>query len=430
LPSKPGILPTDMPRLAPFRRKVELLHDGDLLPAEWGEPLAISLIAEGRLVLSRSPKLHRPRAPYCLRAACDGCLVRVDGVPNVMACRHAVKGGESVETQNVLGSRELDLLAATDFFFPHGIDHHRLLAGVTGISRVVQGMARRIAGLGRLPDEAYTAEPAEHGQSELLIVGGGAAGLAVAAAVGPRARLVEEERELGGALRWLEPARAAKLADAARNAGAQLETETTALGVYAEPSASGAAVLLATPRGLSFLRAHRIVLATGGHERLPPFPGNDLPGIFSARAGLALLAGGVLPGQRVAVVGQGEYAQRARDEFSRWLVAHVAELESVRGVEGRARAHELVVDAAGSERRFEIDTLLFAADETPAFELAVQAGASTRWESARGYVPVLNAQHEAAPGVYCVGWASDGASDAVGSGSALGAVLREQLDRA
>lgn len=416
-----------MVRLAPFRRKVELLHDGDLLPAEWGEPLANSLIAAGRLVLSRSPKLHRPRAPYCLRAACDGCLVRVDGVPNVMACRHAVKGGESVETQNVLGSRELDLLAATDFFFPHGIDHHRLLAGVTGISRVVQGMARRIAGLGRLPDEARTAEPAEHGQCDVLIVGGGAAGLAVAEAVGRRALLVDEERELGGAWRCTEPERAAALARAAQHAGARLESETTALGLYAEPSAAGAAVLLAKPRGLSFLRARRLVLATGGHERLPPFPGNDLPGIFSARAGLTLLAGGVLPGQRVAVVGQGEYAERARAAFSRWLVANVSRVESVRGVEGRARVQRLVIEESGSEQSVELDTLLFAADESPAFELAVQAGASTRWDMNRGYVPVLNAQHEAALGVYCLGWASGDTGDAARAGRALGEALRGDL---
>jgi sarcosine oxidase subunit alpha len=42
---------------------VELFHDGQSVVACRGEPLALSLIAADRLLLSRSPKLHRPRGP-------------------------------------------------------------------------------------------------------------------------------------------------------------------------------------------------------------------------------------------------------------------------------------------------------------------------------------------------------------------------------
>src|SRR5688572_25981401 len=146
-------------RLNEPQEPVKITHDGDGVVAERGEPLVLSLLVAGGYALSRSPKLHRPRGPSCLRGACEGCLVRVNGVPNVMACQHRVQGGERVETQNVLGSRELDLLGATDYLFPRGIDHHRLFAGVRGVSSLVQAFARRVSGLGRLPD-GLVASPA------------------------------------------------------------------------------------------------------------------------------------------------------------------------------------------------------------------------------------------------------------------------------
>jgi sarcosine oxidase subunit alpha len=194
--------------------------------------------------------------------------------------------------------------------------------------------------------------------------------------------------------------------EAARRAGARLETETAALGVYPEPNAGGFQVLLATQRGLCGMHAKSLVIATGGHDRLPPFPGNDLPGVFSAQAALRLLAAGVLPGEKVVIVGDGEFAAKARARFANWLVEALPSVESVRGVEGRTRARALIVADVKGERRIALDTLVFAADASPAVELAVQAGARVRWEPARGYVPELNAAGETAPGVRCVGWAS------------------------
>src|SRR5688572_16807172 len=95
-------------RLRPVRSPVEISHDGDTIVAERGEPLAAALLAAGRVSLARSPKLHRPRGPFCLRGGCDGCLARVDGVPNVMTCLTPARGGERIETQNVLGTRGID----------------------------------------------------------------------------------------------------------------------------------------------------------------------------------------------------------------------------------------------------------------------------------------------------------------------------------
>lgn len=413
-------------RLVPIRRRAEFLHDGELLAGELGEPLAHSLIAEARLSLARSPKLHRARGPYCLRAACDGCLVRVDGVPNVMACRHRLQGGETVETQNVLGSRQVDLLEATDFLFPHGMDHHRLLAGVRGVSGLVQLVARRIAGLGRLPDEPQAVRGAEHSSRDVVIVGGGGAGLSAATALGARALLVEDAAEFGGALRLLEPARAAELERTARAAGAELQSATTALGVYRDGSdGPGLGVLLSGPQGAWFVRARVVLLAPGGHDPTPTFPGNDLPGIFSARAGLALLAQGITPGVRVALVGRGAFAERARAALGAHLLVSVEACEEVEGAEGRLRVNGLRL-REGS-RRVKIDALLFDGVETPAFELGVQAGGRTRFEPVLGYVPELDAHGQVAPRVFCAGRVTGAGQSGLEQGAAVAAQIATEL---
>ncbi|MET0792764.1 MAG: (2Fe-2S)-binding protein, partial [Polyangiaceae bacterium] len=142
---------SDASRIRTLSDPVSITHDAEPLLLERGEVLAGGLIAAGRWLLARSPKLHRARGPYCLRGACDGCTARVNGVPNVMTCLVTAAEGDRIETQNVLGSREVDLYEATDLLFPRGFDHHRLLAGA-GTSRLLTHFARRMSGLGRLPD--------------------------------------------------------------------------------------------------------------------------------------------------------------------------------------------------------------------------------------------------------------------------------------
>ena len=146
-------------RFVPIERRVSVRLDGRTIAAAEGEPLAQALVAVDCVALARSPKLHRPRGPSCFRGACDGCLARVDGVPNVMTCLVPAREGATVETQNVLGTRTVDLLRVTDWFFPNGIDHHHFLVGVPGASSLMQTIARRIAGLGVLPARPAARHP-------------------------------------------------------------------------------------------------------------------------------------------------------------------------------------------------------------------------------------------------------------------------------
>ena len=59
--------------------------------------------------------------------------------------------------------------------------------------------------------------------------------------------------------------------------------------------------------------------------------------------------------------------------------------------------------AGGQQRQSRIDAVLIDGEPAPSFELAVQAGASTRFDPARGYVPSSNDVGEVAPNVFCAG---------------------------
>ncbi|HET9140187.1 NAD(P)/FAD-dependent oxidoreductase [Actinophytocola sp.] len=76
---------------------------------------------------------------------------------------------------------------------------------------------------------------------------------------------------------------------------------------------SGAPVWFAEPgftlhTGAGEISAGRLVLATGAHDRVVPFPGWDLPGVTTAGGAQALLKGhGVLAGRRIVVAGTGPF---------------------------------------------------------------------------------------------------------------------------
>src|SRR6476661_6312170 len=137
----------------PHGDKVTLTFEGDDVPACAGETVAVALFASGERVLSRSVKYHRPRSFFCLSGHCGACLMRIDGKPNVKACRTPVREGLQCERQNAFPSAGVDVLGAADFFFPKGMDHHTMFTTPRALNAVMQKVVRQLGGLGRLPDE-------------------------------------------------------------------------------------------------------------------------------------------------------------------------------------------------------------------------------------------------------------------------------------
>ena len=273
----------------PLRNPVRVRFDGEDLEAEAGEAVCVALLAHDHFALARSPKFHRPRGPSCLRAACDGCLARVDGVPNVMTCMVPARAGMTIEAQNTLGSRETDLLRATDWFFPQGMNHHELFAGIPGVQQVMQALARRVAGLGKLPVHEGKARPAERREVDALVVGAGPSGILAAVALSKRGRqveLLEDGLEVGGSATATFDARFDEVVALLASPPVRVRLQTTAAGIY------GDEVLVVSPEGAEIIKARTLVLATGAHDGVLAFEGNDVPGVMSARAGAWLLRRG------------------------------------------------------------------------------------------------------------------------------------------
>lgn len=378
-------------RIRDLVNPIQITLDGEVLDAERGEPLAAALVAAEKTTIARSPKFHRPRAPSCMRGACDGCLARVDENPNVMTCLTAAEDGMVLVSQNRLGPRDADLLRMTDWFFPDGMNHHELFAGIPGVQSIMQKFARRVAGLGRLPAEATAARPARRRAADVVVIGAGPSGMAVAsrlAAGGRAVEVLDDQLTAGGgmtALAWadaqaFDPIRERFEDDLAKGRLA-LRMRTTAGAVY------GKDLLVVGDDGAEILEPRALVLAVGAHDGVLAFEGNDVPGVLSARAAGWLLARGVLVGERVVVVvpaGGGPFGE----SFAR-AAKGVTEVEVVHGepiaIRGASRAKGVKVKTAEGERSIDGDAILIDAARSPAFELCEQAGAKLRHEP-RGFV--------------------------------------------
>lgn len=266
------------------------------------------------------------------------------------------------------------------------MNHHELLAGVPGVRRVVQGIARQIAGVGRLATLAAGTpggpQPGRRRQVDVLVVGAGGAGMAATLELSKRGRrveIVDDDLVAGGGAGLLarlgEPRWSALVQafDAVVAKGsAVLRTRTTAAGVYGDD------VLVANDAGtepVEVVTARTLVLAVGCHDGVLAFEGNDLPGILSARAGCRLLVHGVTPGRRVALVGDATMGPFGA-AFARLhpQVTRVAGLP-LRAT-GRARVKGVVVLTGPREREVACDALLLDAPPSPAYTLPIQAGAS------------------------------------------------------
>jgi len=397
-------------RTRPPARPVRIELDDETIVADAEASLASALVGAGHLQLARSPKFHRPRGPSCLRGGCDGCLVRVDGVPNTMACTKLACEGAKVERQNVMLSAKVDVLRATDWFFPKGMNHHQMFAGIPGMQKVMLAFARRVSGLGELPEKVV--EPAREGvptkRADVLVVGAGAAGLTAAIALA-RAKVdvvvVDEQPLAGGAMLSFPRGVRARLGESevdvdearerllehARTEGVRIELGSTLLGVL-----EGDDWLVdQSERGLERWSAKTHVVATGGHDPAELFEGNDLPGVLSARAAGRLLRDGVLVGDRPLVVGDGPFADafaKAAEEVGAKVTRTVA--HSVIAARGLSHVKTAVFRSGGRETKIDCDAVVIGGPVAPAFEIAEQGGAAVRHEPA-GYPVVADASGRA-----------------------------------
>ncbi len=155
---------------------------------------------------------------------------------------------------------------------------------------------------------------------ELLIIGGGPAGLGAAyesVRAGVETLLIDDGLKLGGQLvkqthkffgskleyagiRGIEiPDLILKEIDGAKNFRYILNT--TALGYYEDKS-----VAVLRDGKVSIVYPERLIVATGASEKMLPFKNSDLPGVYGAGAVQTLMnVYGVLPGRASIMIGAG-----------------------------------------------------------------------------------------------------------------------------
>ena len=271
-----------------------------------GDTIGSALFASGQRTFSRSFKYHRPRGLLCCAGQCPNCLVQVDGAPGVRACTEPVREGMKVEHMNASPSLDFDVMRATDLvggpFTPPGF-YYKTFIRPRRFWPLYEKVLRHAAGLGKLrksqPEREWRTEYRRR-HADILVIGGGAAGLnaaAAAAELGADVVLADEGPEPGGRLLaegGVEYAR--ELVERARDAGVEILANAPALGTF------DGLVPVWQGDTLHQVRARRQIHATGAIEQPLLFPGNDLPGVMLSGGARRLIAMYALqPGTRAVV---------------------------------------------------------------------------------------------------------------------------------
>lgn len=418
---------------------VRIRFDGRTIRAPEGEPLAVSLLAAGIPILSRSFRFHRPRGLMCADGQCGWCECEVDGRPSVRTCRVPVRDGLQARGEHALPGVRRDVLGLLDLgsrWIPPTFYHHRFLRPRRLRKRYLD-VLRWFGGRGRLRvDRMHPlpgARPGERLAVDVLVVGGGPAGILAAlgaADAGARVLLLEAEPRLGSTWAWREPLHRdlVALKEALAASRVDVRTSTTAIGVY------GTTVMALGPETQLEIEARTVVAATGAREALPLVPGNDLPGVMGARTVEWLVRRhGVVPGERAVLVGAGAAGTQAATALetagsrivSRLEAGAIARILGTTGVRGVRPTQGPTIAA----------DLVVVAERSPALELPLAAGAALEW-SVVGLRPATGPNgRTSVPWLWVAGSAAGSAptdadpeaARAVGRAAAAGPVAMEVL---
>ncbi|MBO6813313.1 MAG: sarcosine oxidase subunit alpha [Rhizobiaceae bacterium] len=428
-------------RLSPSRT-VSFTFDGKRLNAIEGDTLASALLANGIHLAGRSFKYHRPRGILAAGAEEPNALIEISRdnarrQPNVRATVQEVFDGMIAKSQNRFPSLEFDVGAVNDGlgrFFPAGFYYKTFMWPQKAWDKLYEPVIRNAAGLGEAPTEAdpdHYANRYEH--CEVLVIGGGPAGLAAAltaAQSGKRVMLVDENAEFGGSLladaeSTIDNQPASQWADAAYRTLSSLENvtllnRTTAFGYYSQNMVTLVQRVtehMARPdpdlprERLWQVRAQQVILATGSIERHLVFPDNDRPGIMMASAAQVYLNRyGVIPGSNVAVYTACDSAWQAafdlkeagvnipviidlREGVDAALLERATKLgikvktgHAVTGTSGRLRVRSIKIEPVNGTGAHEIavDCLLMSGGWTPSVHLFSQSRGRVAFDEKTG----------------------------------------------
>ena len=328
-----------------------------------GDTLASALLANDQMLVGRSFKYHRPRGIVASGGEEPNGLVNLGKhnrhEPNQRVTTTELFDNLRATSQNHWPSLEFDvgaINAALSRFLPAGFYYKTFMFPRAFWKHVFEPVIRKSAGLGAAPHpETRDPDRYEHfyAHVDLLIAGGGMAGLMAALAAGKagkRVLLVEQSAHWGGrapvdgdvidgksAEDWVKGA--VEQLEKMENVTLRLRTQLS--GVYDHGYALAYERIgdhvpgeNAPRHRLWRVRAGHIVAATGGIERPLSFPGNDKPGVMLASAVRDYMVNyGVTPGERIVIVTNND------DGYRTALTARAVGVEVACVVDPRAEAN-------------------------------------------------------------------------------------------
>ncbi|HEY6294732.1 MAG TPA: 2Fe-2S iron-sulfur cluster-binding protein, partial [Streptosporangiaceae bacterium] len=353
-----------------------------------------ALAATGRRIYSRSYKYHRPRGLLTASYHDPGCFFQVGDEPNVRGAHRLAEPGLDVRSQNTWPSLEFDVKAVNQLvgrFLGPGF-YYKTFIKPQRLWPLYEQVLARFTHAGHVSaDTPRIAVDKRYAHPDVLVAGGGPAGLAAAVAAaqaGARVMLVEEEHRLGGHLRWGDAADLAALAElrdlVAATPGIEVHVNAVVSGRYDDNWT--AVVQRGLPGGTEQLikaRAKVLVVAPGLIERPYVFAGNDVPGVMLSTAVRRLVRlYAVKPGERAVVLtanADGDAAvadlRQAGVEVARVLDARAGQdilrvrghkgVQGVQAADGTTTECDLLVTATGWTAPA---SLLSMAGDRPAYD--------------------------------------------------------------
>ncbi|MDA8586374.1 sarcosine oxidase subunit alpha family protein [Rhodobacteraceae bacterium] len=425
-------------RLIDRSKPVRFAFNGKTFQGFQGDTLASALLGVDQMLMGRSFKYHRPRGVVASGAEEPNALMGLGRdhsyEPNARATTTELFDGLEAETQNHWPSLEFDIGAINaklSRFLPAGFYYKMFLWPRSFWKHVYEPFIRESAGLGR-PPKRRDRDTYEHFNvtTDVLVVGGGIAGLTAAMTAGEAGAevlLVEQNAHWGGrapvdgaeidgmpAEDWIAQIVAALQA----MPNVRMRNRCMGAGVYdhgytllSERLSDHAPDAPGPRQRLWKVRAGQIVTATGAIERPLSFAGNDLPGVMLASAVRDYVVNfGVAPGAKTVVVTNNDDAYRtaltlkaaglevpavldAREqatgplaEAARAAGIRVITGRGVAGVTGKGRVQ--VVEACrqqsdgGAVEAIEADCLAMSGGWSPVVHLWSHAGGKLTWDEA------------------------------------------------
>ncbi|MEO0379070.1 MAG: 2Fe-2S iron-sulfur cluster-binding protein, partial [Pseudomonadota bacterium] len=298
-------------RLLNTNAPMRFTFNGKTLKGYRGDTLASALLANDEMLVGRSFKYHRPRGIVASGAEEPNALVNLgaEGTfePNQRATTTELFDGLHATSQNHWPSLEFDvgaINAKLARFMPAGFYYKMFIHPRPLWKHIYEPFIRQAAGLGKAP-KARDADSYEHFYAfcDVLVVGGGIAGLTAAksvAASGAKVLVLEQTAHWGGRAPVdggsvdgipVDKAVDELVSELSDMKNVTLRLRTQGSGVYDHGYVLGYERLrdhapdkIGPRHRLWRIRAGHVITATGALERPLSFAGNDIPGVMLASA--------------------------------------------------------------------------------------------------------------------------------------------------